>query len=66
MEWHHATSAKKKVRTVSLACKVTELVFWDVEGYTLVEFLEKEGTVSMACYIQMLKNLHCALCENTQ
>jgi hypothetical protein len=45
MEWHHMMSPKmKKSRTVHLASKVMETIFWYAEECIMVDFLLKEET----------------------
>jgi hypothetical protein len=45
-------------------------VFWDAKGCILVNSLkkkkEREESINMACYIQMLINIQCTLCEKFQ
>jgi len=38
-------------------------VFWDSEGYVLVDFLEKGERISAARYVQTLNKLRCELRE---
>ena len=43
------------------AAKVMGTVFWEAEGLILAEFLEREQTITAACYVQTLHKLRRAL-----
>jgi len=62
MEWQHLHSpSKKKAKTVPLAAKVMDTVFWDAEGLILAEFLEPGQTITAARYVQTLHKLRRAI-----
>jgi hypothetical protein len=47
MEWHHLSSPpKKKFEVQTSVGKVMAGIFWDSEGFLLVEFLEVDATVN--------------------
>jgi hypothetical protein len=52
--YHMSSSKRNKARTEPLASKVMRTIFWDVEGYTLVDFLLNGETINAACYVQTL------------
>jgi hypothetical protein len=60
----HNITQKNKWQTIPSASKTTGTVFWDGEGWTLVEFLPPGKTINAAHYLQMLqKRHHHALCD---
>jgi hypothetical protein len=56
VEWHHLSSPpKKKFEVQTYVGKVMAGVFWDSEGFWLVEFLDIDATVNSKQYWQTLK-----------
>ena len=62
MEWHHLDSpTKKKPKTVPSAKKIMGTVFWDAEGYILIDFLGPGKTINASDYVQTLRKIRRAL-----
>ena len=58
MQWRHPTSPKpKKFKSQKSAEKITATVFWDVQGFILVDFMPKGGTINSEAYIETLQKL---------
>ena len=60
MEWHHLSLTPKKkfeVQTSVGTRKVMAGIFWDSEGFLLVEFLEVDATINSKQYGQTLEKL---------
>ena len=59
MELHHHLSLppKKKFEVQTSVGKVMAGIFWDSEGFLLVEFLEVDATINSEQYGQTLKKL---------
>jgi hypothetical protein len=55
MEKHHLDSpTTKKPKIMTSANKIMGSVFWDAEGFILIEFLELGKTINAAHYVQTL------------
>jgi histone-lysine N-methyltransferase SETMAR len=50
-------SAPKKTRSVPSAGKVMALVFWDAEGILFIDYLEKDKTITVEYYSNLLTRL---------
>jgi hypothetical protein len=47
MEWHCAALLKEnKARTIPSAGKMIGTIFWNAEGFTVVDFLPRKETVN--------------------
>jgi len=58
MEYRHKESPQpKKFKTQASAGKVMLTVFWNSERVVLADFLEKETTINLQCYIETLTAL---------
>src|SRR3954469_8691334 len=56
MQWKHVTfPSPKKFRVQSLAGKVMATVFWDIKGVLLLDFLERNHTVTGQHYSDQLE-----------
>ena len=55
--------APKKAKTVFLAGKVMETVFWDSRGVILIDYLQKGKTITGAYYTSLLDKLKAELAE---
>lgn len=56
-------SAPKKAKTVPSAGKVMATVFWDSQGIILIDYLEKDTTITGAYYSSLLDRLKTKLQE---
>lgn len=56
-------SATKKAKCVLSTEKVMALVFWDVKGILLIDYLKKEKTITTEYYVSLLEKLKAAIAE---
>ncbi|CAH2086440.1 unnamed protein product [Euphydryas editha] len=60
--WKRASSpTPKKFKVSNSSGKVTALVFWDAEGITMVEYLEKGATITGSHYADHIRKLQEAI-----
>ena len=64
MQWKHVTSpSPRKFRVQCSAGKVMATVFWDIKGVLLVDFLERNHTITGQHYSdQLQEKLHPSIC----
>ena len=58
MEWKHpGSSPAKKFKRFSSAGKVMAFIFWDIQGVTMVDYLEEGHTINSAYFAEELRRL---------
>ncbi|GBO06247.1 hypothetical protein AVEN_221164-1 [Araneus ventricosus] len=64
MMWKHPSSpSQKKFKVSPSTQKLMLIVFWDMKGVLLTEFLPHGSTVNSATYCATLTKLRCAICD---
>ena len=58
MQWKHSSSpTPKNSKRISSAGKVTASIFWDSQGFIMVDYLEEGRTINDAYHAEKLRRL---------
>ena len=63
-QWEKADdSVPKKAKSITSAAKVMASVFWDVKGILLIDYPEKDRTITSEYYSNLLDQLEVKTCK---